>query len=258
MARDEDRRSPLGDIREQRAENVAAHDRIESVGGLVEHQQRAALRQRQQNHQMRLLALREPAKQLRLIELELLYELAGAGPVPAGIERGLKGDQLAHGHGRVEMRLFGDVTDTTEDARVLLRHRVPEHCDAAAQWLEQAEDEPNRGRLAGPVGPEKAINRSAGHVQIERGDLEPFAGPVMQPFDFDGIGHGVFTPNSASRARCSSASATPARRASASSLRTSALACWERSRARRPGASSRTNVPAPWRISTKPCASRSR
>src|SRR5438552_11764643 len=258
MARDENRGAALGDVREQRAENVAPDDRVESIRGLVEHEQLAALRQRQQNHELRFLALRKTAKQPRCIELEALDQFGRARAIPPGIERRLKVDQLTHRHGRVEMRLLRDVADLAENASVLRRHRTPEDGDAATHRLEQAEDKSNRGCLTGTVRPKEAVDRSAGHVEIERRDFERLADAVMQPFDFNGIGHGFFTPSSASRARCNSVSETPERRASATSLRTSALACWERSRARRPGASSRTNVPAPWRISTNPCASRSR
>src|SRR2546422_1715957 len=258
MARDENRCAALGDVRDQRAKDVAPHDRIQSVGRLIQHQQIPTLREREQNHDLRLLAFGQTAEKTVGIELEALDQLLRPRPIPLRVEGRLEIDQLTHRHGRVEMRLLRDIADVAENASVLRRHRTPEDGDAATHRLEQAEDESNRGRFPGTVRPKEAVDRPRRYAKIERGDLERLADAVAQMFGFDGIGHGVFTPSSASRARCNSASETPERRASARSLRTSAAACCERSRALRPGASSRTNVPAPCRISTNPCASRSR
>src|SRR5437879_13779848 len=94
-----------------------------------------------------------------------------------------------------------------------LGYRTPQDGDAVAHRLEQAKDESNRGGLTGTVRPKEAVDRSRRYAKIERGDLERLPDAVTQLFGFDGIGHGVFTPNSASRARCNSASETPERRA---------------------------------------------
>src|SRR5207253_3919033 len=192
------------------------------------------------------------------VELEALDQLLRPRAIPPWIEGGLEIDQLANRQRRVEMRLLRDVPDLAEDAGVLLWHRKAEHRDAAAQRTEQAKDQSNRGGLARAIRAEKSVDRPGRDVEIEFFDLEILPGAIMQTVDVDGVVHVVFAPSSVSRARCSSASETPERRASASSLRTRATACCERSRALRPGASSRTNVPAPWRISTNPCASRFR
>src|SRR6266550_3539710 len=152
------------------------------------------------------------------VQLEALDQLLRSRAIPPGIERRLEIDQLADGERRVEMRLLRDIAD----------------------------------------GAEKSVDRPGWDVEIEFLDREILPGAIMQALEMDGVAHVVFAPSSVSRARCNSASETPERRASARSLRTSATACCERSRALRPGASSRTNVPAPWRISTNPCASRSR
>src|SRR6266545_334053 len=156
------------------------------------------------------------------------------------------------------MRLFRHIADAGEHAGMLLRHGITEDGDPAAQRPQQAEDESNRGSLAGAVRAQETVDRPRRHMKIEIFDLEDFSRSIMQALNVNGVTHVVFTPNSVSSARCSSWSDTPERRASARSFRTSTAACCERSRARRPGASSRTNVPAPWRISTNPWASRSR
>src|SRR5258705_26525 len=152
MARDENRGAAFGHVCDERTEDVAPDDGVESVRRLVQHEQIAALRQREQNHQLRFLTLGQTTEEMLAVELETLDQILRPRAIPPRIE------------GRLEM---------------------------------------------------------------------------------DRVAHVVFAPSSVSRARCNSASETPERRASASSLRTSATACCERSRALRPGASSRTNVPAP-------------
>src|SRR6266849_9960426 len=107
------------------------------------------------------------------------------------------------------------------------------------------EDATDRGGLARTIGTEKTVDRSGRHVKRQVLDRECLPGAVVQPFDLDRVRHEVLTPISVSIACCSSTSETPARRASATSRRTSLTACFDRSFERRPGASSRTNVPAP-------------
>src|SRR6266550_7488621 len=192
------------------------------------------------------------------VQLEALDQLLRSRAIPPGIERRLEIDQLADGERRVEMRLLRDIADAAEDLCMLIWHREPEDGDAPTERSQQAKNESNRGRLARAVGAEKSVDRPGWDVEIEFLDREILPGAIMQALEMDDVAHVVFAPSSVSRARCNSASETPERRASARSLRTSATACCERSRALRPGASSRTNVPAPWRISTNPCASRSR
>jgi len=58
VTRDEDGGVPLGDILQQRGQNVPAHNGIEAVGGLVEHEELALLGEREQDHQLGLLPLR--------------------------------------------------------------------------------------------------------------------------------------------------------------------------------------------------------
>ena len=245
MARDEDRRPSLGDILEQRGQNVTAHDGIESVRGLVEDQQLSPLRQGEQDHELRLLAFRQPPEQALLVELELAEQLLCPRSIPGGIESGLEVHGLADGEGRIEMRLLGHIAHPGEHARGVVGHALAENRDLASLRTQQPQHQSDRRRLAGAVGTEEPVDRPGRDMQVEVPDLEPFPWAIAQVLELDRVRHGVFTPISSSIAACSSASDTPMRRASASSLWTRAVAWRARSRARRAGASSRTNVPAP-------------
>jgi hypothetical protein len=134
MARDEDRGAAFGHVCEERTEDVTPDDGIESVSRLVQHEQIAALRQGEQNHEFRLLAFGETAEEMLAVELELLDQLLCPFAIPPRVERRLEIDQLAHGERRVEMRLLRHVANSPENLSVLVGHWKPEDGDTAAQW----------------------------------------------------------------------------------------------------------------------------
>src|SRR5258705_9021460 len=148
MARDENRGAAFGHVCDERTEDVAPDDGVESVRRLVQHEQIAALRQREQNHQLRFLTLGQTTEEMLAVELETLDQILRPRAIPPRIEGRLEIDQLANRERRVEMRLLGHVTDAAEDVRVLIWHREPEDRDASADRSQQAQDEANRGGLA--------------------------------------------------------------------------------------------------------------
>ena len=87
VRREEDRSPFLGDRADDRAEDVAADDRVEAARRLVEHEQFRPVGQGEHQAGARPLALREVLHLGRRIEGERVAQFLGEGRVPVRVER---------------------------------------------------------------------------------------------------------------------------------------------------------------------------
>src|SRR6202034_1334862 len=71
------------------------------------------------------------------------------------------------------------------------RHAHTEQPLAATGWLDQPEQHPDRGRLAGTVRAEEPVDGAARHGQVDSGDGQLVAEPLGQPHGGDGQPAGV-------------------------------------------------------------------
>ena len=90
-------------------------------------------------------------------------------------EPALDVEVLAHGEVRVGGRVLDQVADAREDARRARPHAAAQHLDLAAARPDEAEQHADRGRLAGAVPAEEAVDLAAAHVEVERVDGEHVA-----------------------------------------------------------------------------------
>src|SRR5580765_615840 len=96
-------------------------------------------------------------------------------------------------------------------------HRLPEQGSGPGRRLDEAEQHPDRRRLAGPVGPEEPVDRTRRHGQVDPVDSRPSAEALGQPARRDGE---VSWAHLAARAAYSWAGATAPMATRPSSVRT--------------------------------------
>src|SRR4051812_44237043 len=93
---------------------------------------------------------------------------------------------LASAQMRVEARLLDDGTDAGQRLRTAVRHVVAEQLHRAGRRLGEPEQEPDQGRLAGPVGTEEAEGRAARDTQVDAFESGPVAELLTEAGGVDG------------------------------------------------------------------------
>jgi hypothetical protein len=69
--------------------------------------------------------------------------------------------------GREELGRLDDRADSAHDVGQVPRHDLVEHRHGAGVGSDQAEEHPDRGRLAGSVGAQEAVHSPDRHVEVE-------------------------------------------------------------------------------------------
>ena len=149
-----------------------AADRVEAGGRLVEEEDRGLVNQRRGEveaaaHAARVGAdapvggLRQPdAVEQRVAEL--------AAPARGhGVQRRLQVDQLAAGHQGVERGLLERDPDLAPHGARVRGDVVPRDDGPAARGRQQRGQHPHRGRLAGAVGAEEAVDLAVGDLEVD-------------------------------------------------------------------------------------------
>ena len=141
----------IGDRPDDRFQDVAANDRIQSRTGLVENQQVRTMRLCGDQAEPRALSLRQRLDARVGIQPELLAQLLGVGRVPARIESLGVAQQLPDAHPSRQVRFFGQVADASEDCD-RIGHRIDAEQPAPARLrAPQPEQVFDQRRLAGAV-----------------------------------------------------------------------------------------------------------
>ena len=106
-------------------------------------------------------------------------DVAGFGGGVADVE---PAQVLPPGDVGVERRALDERADAGQDATPpRAAWRWPEHLDLAGVGRDQAEQHPDRRRLARPVRAEEAVDRAAGHDEVDRVDGDLRAEAPGQP-----------------------------------------------------------------------------
>ena len=174
------------------------HQRIEAAGGLVEQQQVGACSERRDQLHLLAVALRQRAHLLAGVELEALDQRVPIRAVGPAVQPREELERLRAGQRRPQERLAGDVGDAA-----VRRHRLapgvdPEQLGATRGRPVQAEQQPDRRRLARAVRPEVAVHLALGDLKVERVERERVAVALGQLGGADG-GH-LATPTLGARA----------------------------------------------------------
>ena len=98
-------------------------------------------------------------------------------------QRAHERDRLVGLHRGVEAAFLGEVADRAGDG---LRVGVAEHASLARVGLDDADQHPERGGLAGAVGAEDAVDRALGHREVDPVDRERAVEPLDEAARLDG------------------------------------------------------------------------
>lgn len=148
-------------------EQLATRDGVEAGRGFVEHEQVGPAREGQAQRELDLGAAGERLGALVDRDAEALEERAEPGVVPRRVQPTHEPPEAAGVHVRVQVLFLTDVADAAllQDPRP--RHRLAEQLELAGVQCVQTQQRPQRGRLAGAVASEEAVDRPCWHRQIE-------------------------------------------------------------------------------------------
>ena len=136
--------------------------RIEAGDRLVQQQQIRVRRNGTDDRQLLALALRQLADLLRGIHLPAAEQPIDEIAFPAGIERGVKIQVLAHLHPREQVKALRHVTDAVQRRCGQLRDRFAEELHAARVDRRQPECTADQRRFASAIAPEQADHAAGG------------------------------------------------------------------------------------------------
>src|SRR3954451_15196148 len=168
-----------------RAEDLL-HQRIEAGRRLVEDQQLGVGGQRGHERALLAVALGVGAALLRGIQLKALDQRVSALRVQAAAQAPEQVDHLAAGQVRPQRHVAGDVRDAPVQGGDVAPRVAAEQARGAAVGAIEAEQNPDRGRLAGAVRPEKSMDLALGHRQIEAVQRARGAEGLDEVADLDG------------------------------------------------------------------------
>ena len=119
------------------------------------------------------------------VEFEAFDELGSAGGVDAALHASENVDAFASGEVGPQHGVPGDVGETPTDVDRFLRGIEAKHAQTAAVEPNLAENRPDRRRLSGAVGAEKAVDGACLHAQVQPVERLDSAESLRQirPFD---------------------------------------------------------------------------
>ena len=167
-----------------------AADRVEPGGRLVEEEHARFVDQRRGEVEPALHAARVGADAAvgGGGQVDPLEQVVGAAPALGGgdaLQGRLQADQLAAGHQRVERRFLQGDADRAPHRPRLLDHVVAGDRGAAAGRQQQRRQHPHRGRLAGAVGAEEAVDLALLDGDVDALHREHLVEGALQSLDHD-------------------------------------------------------------------------
>ena len=143
------------------------HERVQPGGRLVEHEQLGVGGEGGDEGDLLPVALGVVADPLGRVEVEPLDEGGPSSLVEPAVGRAEDVEALPAGEPRPERDVAGDIGEPFVERRGLAPRVTAEELDVAAAGADQAEDDPDRRRLARSVGAEEAVDLSGGHLEVE-------------------------------------------------------------------------------------------
>ena len=123
------------------------------------------------------------------VQVEALDQLRATVLVDAAAHAGQQVDGLAAGQRRPQRDIAGHISDLAVQRDGVGPRVAAEQPHAAAVGLDQTQQDPDGGRLAGAVGPEEAVHFALAHAQVEAVERPNRAEVLCQIADFDGREH---------------------------------------------------------------------
>jgi hypothetical protein len=137
----------VGDGADHGGEDVAADDRIQPGGGLVEDEQLGAVGQRHDETGPGALAPREVADHGAGVQAELLAKPLCVGHIPRPVESLCIAQQLPHAHPARQLGVLGEVADTRQHTDRIGHRVTTEDLNGPGLGPQQAQDMFDERRL---------------------------------------------------------------------------------------------------------------
>jgi hypothetical protein len=191
VARQQDRATPLPGLAHAGLEDLL-HERVQARGRLVQQQQLDVGGERCDQRDLLPVALGVRAVLPSGVQLEPLQQLG-----PSSVDRATRSEphqqvhRLAAREVRPQRHVSGHVRQPTVQSGRVAPRVTAEELHVAAVVPEEAEQHPQRGRLAGSVGPEEAVHLAGGHLQVESVERENLAEGLDESVDADRVAHVV-------------------------------------------------------------------
>ena len=148
----EDRLAPLARLLRTLAEDLL-HERVQAARGLVQHEQVSPGHEGGDEEDLLAVALGVLADLLGRVEVEALDELVPVGRVDLALHPAEEVERLGPGERGPQVGLAGHVGQVAVRLDSLAAAVEPEDLRLPGAGLDQPEQEPDRGGLAGAVGP---------------------------------------------------------------------------------------------------------
>ena len=166
-------------------DELAAHDRVQSRGRLVEHEQFRLRANRANERDLRLLPFREAAHLFRRVETELAEQFLFRARVPPLAEGREVIERFAHTHPRVERDEVRHVGEALLHRHLMPRRVESEHAHVAGRGAQQVQQALDGRGLARAVAAKEAVTTARRDAQAESVDRvgAPVAPDEIDQFD---------------------------------------------------------------------------
>src|SRR5450759_3927706 len=189
VAREEHRHARFGASPQPRTHRVDS-DRVQAAERLVQDQQHGLVQQGRGHLDALLVAEREGVQDIRhpVAELKRLEQLDRSGPRQHGrqtVDAAEEYQLVQHAHLRVEAALLGHVPEPPSGREV---ERSISKGDGSGVGSQDAHDDPHRGGLAGPVGPDEAGQPTRSDVEAHAIEGHPVTESANDVSDLEELG----------------------------------------------------------------------
>lgn len=173
----------------QEGEELALHEGVEALGGLVEDQQLGVAHEGLHDADLATVAVGQHAHPPVQVEVEPLGQRGHARPVGASAQGAEQADQLASRHVGVAREVARQVADAALDPVAVRGHVDAEDLGPAGRRAPQPGEQLDRGRLARAVGPEVAEHAPRGDEEVEVAQDDLVAEALGEARRADGVLH---------------------------------------------------------------------
>ncbi len=149
------------------AAECVLHQRVQPARRLVQQEQFGVGGQGSDQGHFLPVSLGVRAGLLAGVQLEQLQEPVPAGAVLAALQPAQQVDHLAAGQVRPQCHVPGDVGQPAVQGRYVTPGVQSQHPDGTGIGAQQAQQQPQGGGLAGPVGAQETVHLAGGHVEVQ-------------------------------------------------------------------------------------------
>ena len=186
----------------EHAVELVLDEGIEAGRRLVQDQQVRSVHERLDEGDLALVAGRKLPHLARKVARKPLGQLIDERPIHPPSQRAEEAQVLPAGEPAVQSQLAGDVADATARLDALRARVQTEQVRRTGARPDEVQQYADGGRLAGPIGTQKAEDLAHAHLQVEVGHAALGAVELGQLVGADGGAHRGSPPGRRSRSAC--------------------------------------------------------